>query len=737
MPSRATSPGPASRMSPLPTFQSSAPAALGDEQLRMNLRKATTAIRSKRASVAVEMPDWEDLRVTAAAVKREVMERLEEYLDALEESVVRAGGVVHRAGDAPEANTIIGDLVMGTGAREVVKVKSITTDEVELNQALADMGIQAIETDLAELIIQLAEERSSHFLVPAIHKNRAQIRDLFRERLNRPELSDEPWELAEAARTHLREKFLEAEVAISGANFAIAETGTVGVVESEGNGRMCLTLPRVLVTLMGVEKVLPAFQDLEVFLQLLPRSATGERMNPYTTLWTGVAPGDGPQEFHLVLLDNGRRRVLADPLGRQALHCIRCSACLNICPIYERVGGHAYNATYPGPIGSILTPQLLGPGVHDSLPFASTLCGACAEVCPVGIEIPRILLHLRARAVSGPPPPVSSPVGGGSGAPFQERWLMGALGWVLRSPRRYLWSLRVGRGLQRLVTRGGWISNLPGYAGGWTLGRDLQALPRQSFREWWEEERGMDVEATLRPESRTEPFPSGAEPLRERGRPSSAEPSNGPPGLKGGGPDPAIPRQYRMSGSLSREETLDRFVERVSDYRATVIRTTPGELPSVVATRLKARGLRRLVLPPDLPEAWLTELGQGSPTLLRDGGGKGGSALTTDELACCDGAITGCAHAIAETGTLILDSGRAQGRRALSLLPDYHLCVVLAEQVVQTVPEGLAGAASSVRQGRPLTLVSGPSATSDIELVRVEGVHGPRQLEVILVEEGS
>jgi L-lactate dehydrogenase complex protein LldF len=737
MPSRTTPPGQPFGRKTLPTFQSSAPAALADEQLRRNLRRATTAIRAKRASVAAEMPDWEALRATAAAVKRVAMERLEEHLDALEESVVRAGGVVHRARDASEANAIIGDLVRRAGAREVVKVKSLTTDEVGLNQALASKGIQAIETDLAELIIQLAEERSSHFLVPAIHKNRTQIRDLFRERLDRPELSDEPRELAEAARIHLRKKFLEAEVAVSGANFAIAETGTVGVVESEGNGRMCLTLPRVLVTLMGVEKVLPTFRDLEVFLQLLPRSATGERMNPYTTLWTGVTPGDGPQEFHLVLLDNGRRGVLADPLGRQALHCIRCSACLNICPVYERVGGHAYNATYPGPIGSILTPQLLGPGVHDSLPFASTLCGACAEVCPVGIEIPRILLHLRSRAVSGSPLPVSPHFGVGSGAPLQERWLMRALGWVFRSPRRFLWSLRVGRSLQRLVMKGGWIPALPGYAGGWTLGRDLQALPQESFREWWQKERGVDVEATPRPGSGTAPVPSGAALPEERGSPLSSKPSTGAPGWNGSKPDPTIPRQYHTSGSLSREETLDRFVERVSDYRAKVIRTTPGELPSVVAARLGAHGIRQVLLPPDLPVAWLAEVPEGPASLLRDGVGKGGSAFTTDELASCDGAITGCAHAIAETGTLILDSGRAQGRRALSLLPDYHLCVVLAGQVVETVPEGLAAAASSVRQGRPLTLVSGPSATSDIELVRVEGVHGPRTLEVVLLEEES
>ena len=481
--------GPGHPKAPAP-FPASAPTSLADDQLRRNLRKATTAIRAKRAAVAGEMPDWEALREAARVVKEDVLSSLDRYLLELEGAVTRAGGRVHWAGDAAEANAIVGDLVEAAGAREVVKVKSITTDEVGLNEGLASRGIKAVETDLAELIIQMARERSSHFLVPAIHKNRTQIRDLFRETLGLPDLTDDPRELAEAARLHLRRKFLEAEVAVSGANFAIAETGTVGVVESEGNGRMCLTLPRVLITLMGIEKVLPNFQDLGIFLQLLPRSSTGERMNPYTTLWTGVAPEDGPQEFHLVLLDNGRTRVLADPLGRQALHCIRCSACLNICPVYERVGGHAYNATYPGPIGSILTPQLLGPGLHDSLPFASTLCGACGDVCPVKIEIPRVLLHLRGKASEGSRTAVSRARTGFRGSSVQERWLMRVLGWVLRSPFLYRRALNLGRRLQRWTARDGWIGALPGYGGGWTRGRDIQALPEESFRDWWRRERG-------------------------------------------------------------------------------------------------------------------------------------------------------------------------------------------------------------------------------------------------------
>ena len=301
-----------------------------------------------------------------------------------------------------------------------MKVKSLTTDEISLNEQLAAAGIDVLETDLAELICQLAGESSSHILVPAIHKNRVEIRDLFREKLGRPDLSDEPRELAEAARLHLRERFLRAKVAISGANFAVAETGTVCIVESEGNGRFCTTLPDTLITVVGIEKLVPAPEDLEVFLQLLPRSSTGERMNPYTSLWTGVTPGDGPQAFHVVLLDAGRTDVLADEVGRQTLACIRCSACLNVCPVYERTGGHAYESVYPGPIGAILTPQLQGVGQAASLPYASSLCGACYEVCPVKIDIPQVLIHLRGRVVAETP------------QPRFERLSMRVLAWALR-----------------------------------------------------------------------------------------------------------------------------------------------------------------------------------------------------------------------------------------------------------------------------------------------------------------
>jgi L-lactate dehydrogenase complex protein LldF len=454
-------------------FPAAARKALGNAQLRRNLGKATTTIRAKRANVVSELPDWEALRDAGAAIKARAMATLPEQLERLEASVGRVGGRVHWARDAAEANATVAAIAQSHGAREVIKVKSIATDEIELNKALEAQGITAIETDLAELINQLAHDTSSHILVPAIHRNRAEIKALFEQTIARGQ--DLGWEataIAEAARRHLREKFLSVPVAVSGANFGVAETGTVVVVESEGNGRMCTTLPEVLISVMGIEKVLPEWRDLEVFLQLLPRSSTGERMNPYTSLWTGVRAGDGPKEFHLVLLDNGRTQVLADEVGRQALHCIRCSACLNVCPVYSRTGGHAYESVYPGPIGAILTPQLRGLDQAPTLPWASSLCGACYEVCPVKIDIPSVLIHLRGRVVREEKSKLSV-----------ETLAMQAVGRAFSSQKGY-------ERAQRLVQagRGPLAGRAPGLKG-WTEMRDLPEVPRETFREWWRHSR--------------------------------------------------------------------------------------------------------------------------------------------------------------------------------------------------------------------------------------------------------
>src|SRR5215203_2881422 len=367
-------------------FPAAARRSLADTQLRANLARATSTIRDKRTRVVAELPDWEQLRTSGSAIKDQALLTLPDQLELLESQVVAAGGRVHWARDGAEAGGIVAGIAASHGVDEVVKVKSIATDEISLNEQLASVGVLAVETDLAELIIQLDDDFPSHILVPAIHRNRAEIRDIFRRDLGLDDLTDEPAALAEAARLHLRAKFLSARMGVSGANFAVAETGSVCVFESEGNGRMCTTLPEVLVTVMGIEKVVPSWRDMEVFLQLLPRSSTGERMNPYTSVWTGVGGAgtasteDGPREFHLVLLDNGRVKTLADEVGRQALRCIRCSACLNVCPVYARVGGHAYGSVYPGPIGAILTPQLVGiEGEERDPPGAVSLAGQAAS----------------------------------------------------------------------------------------------------------------------------------------------------------------------------------------------------------------------------------------------------------------------------------------------------------------------------------------------------------------------
>ncbi len=461
----------------MPSFPVAARASTKDTRLRGNLTRATHTIRERRERAVGELADWAALRAAGAAIKTRTLRHLDTYLLQLEQKVTEAGGIVHWARDAAEANAIVTDLIRATGQREVVKVKSMATQEIGLNDALEHAGIRAYETDLAELIVQLGGDSPSHILVPAIHRNRTEIREIFRTNMatwGRPapeNLSDDPAALAEAARLHLREKFLRAKVAVCGANFLIAETGTLAIFESEGNGRMCLTLPDTLIAVAGIEKLVPTWRDMEVFFQLLPRSSTAERMNPYTTLFTGTTPGDGPQNFHLVLLDAGRTTALADTLGRQALRCIRCSACLNVCPVYERAGGHAYGSPYPGPIGAILTPQLRGldTPLDASLPYASTLCGACYQVCPVAIDIPQILVHLRAKVAAR----------GGKGH-RAERAAMRTARWIMINPTRFATTERLAVRTRRLHPR-----RLPGPAAAWTATRALPTLPPQTFRDWW------------------------------------------------------------------------------------------------------------------------------------------------------------------------------------------------------------------------------------------------------------
>jgi L-lactate dehydrogenase complex protein LldF len=448
-----------------PPFSENAKKAVNDSQLRRNVRKATATIRERRAGLVAETPDWQQLRHAGAAIKDQTLGHLDVYLEQFERNATSHGAHVHWARDATEANRIVTDLIKTT---EVIKVKSMVTQEIGLVDALKTQGITAHETDFAEMIIQFAHDRPSHIVVPALHKNRAEIRRIFLDHMpDAPkDLTDDPHDLAEAARKHLRRLFLQTKTAVSGANFAIADTGGLLIAESEGNGRMCLTLPDTLISVVGIEKLIPTFRDLEVFLQLLPRSATGERMNPYNSIWTGVTEHDGPTNVHIVLLDNGRTNALKDQTGRQALRCIRCAACLNVCPVYERTGGHAYGATYPGPIGAILTPLMAGVEHAPELPFASSLCGACYEVCPVEIDIPTVLVKLRHDAVKAKPHKAQDAAFKAAAASMSGR-------------RRWTAALRSAR-LMRFIRHAA-----PPPLSNWTSTRDLPDPPKMPFRDWW------------------------------------------------------------------------------------------------------------------------------------------------------------------------------------------------------------------------------------------------------------
>lgn len=446
------------------TFKENARAALADTQLRGALKNATSLFGERRKEAAASLPNWEELRNQARAIKDEALLHLDRYLKEFVRNAESRGAKVHWARDAAEANQIICGLAISRKARIIVKSKSMTTEETHLNDALEAAGMQVVETDLGEYIIQLANEPPSHIIAPAIHKTRQQVSELFTAELGMPP-TDDIAQMTSTARATLRDRFAAADVGISGVNFAIAETGTIVIVENEGNIRLTTSLPRVHIAMMGIEKVIPRFADTDVFLKLLPRSGTGQRLTTYQSFITGTkrhSTDEGPDELHIVLLDNGRSRMLAHPITRQALACIRCGACLNACPVYQQVGGHAYGSVYPGPIGAVITPQLMGIEKAAQLPYASSLCGACRDVCPVKIDIPQLLLHLRSEI---------SPRKGTTA----ERLAFKVWARVMTSPSLYKISAVTGRIIQRVIP----ISRA------WTKGRDLRRIESKSFHDLW------------------------------------------------------------------------------------------------------------------------------------------------------------------------------------------------------------------------------------------------------------
>ncbi len=393
-------------------FRVRASRALADPRLRRTMRSAAAVFRGNRARGLARMEPavFDALRERAASARRSALARLPELLEALERKVTALGGQVHWARTGAEANAVVADIAAAENVRLVVKGKSMVTEETGLNTALQARGVEVVETDLGEWIVQLAGEGPSHIVAPAAHKDRHEVSQLFHDHLGEP-LSEDIPELTLMARRALRAKFLAADMGVTGANMAVAETGTVVLVENEGNIRMSTTLPRVHVAVMSIEKALDSLEDMADVLAVLPRSCTGQTLSSYTSWLSGPrreGEADGARAFHLVLLDNGRSKILADPAMREVLACVRCGACLNVCPVYERIGGHSYGSAYCGPMGSLLAPLLAwaqdAPEATDmaELPFACTTCGACRDVCPVRIDHPRLLLELRRRAAAAP-----------------------------------------------------------------------------------------------------------------------------------------------------------------------------------------------------------------------------------------------------------------------------------------------------------------------------------------------
>jgi L-lactate dehydrogenase complex protein LldF len=473
-------------------FDKNARAAIADPVLQGALQNLATTFGTRRKAAVATVPDWEASREAARSIKSEVLGKLDIYLEAFADNAEANGAKIHWAADAKEACSIVTALVKERGAEMVVKSKSMLTEEIHLNAALEKEGIEPVETDLGEWIIQLAGETPSHIVVPAIHKTKAQIAELFAEKVGTDREADVD-ELTATARRILRQKFAEATVGISGVNFGIAETGSILILENEGNVRLTTSLPKTHIAVMGIEKLLPKFSDLAVFLELLPRSGTGQRLTAYQSIITGTkrdTNDEGPDELHIVLVDNGRSKMLSHPVTRQSLACIRCGACLNACPVYQSVGGHAYGAVYPGPIGAVITPQLEGLARAKQLPYASSLCGACREVCPVKIDIPELLLHLRAEITEG----TANGIAANESVTRRrgESIAFKIYGGMWKTPGRYRLFQKIARIGQRLVARDGKIGKVSGILastapplGAWTAWRDAPAVAPVSFREMW------------------------------------------------------------------------------------------------------------------------------------------------------------------------------------------------------------------------------------------------------------
>ena len=663
---------------------------------------ANTERRLKvRAAALTSLPDWETRRQRAHAVRTDVIERLDEYIFQFASRLTENGVTVHRAKDAAEANRIVLGIINSLSQRTqsitkdslvslrglsgkkvlVAKSKSMVSEEIGLNHALEAAGHRVVETDLGEYIIQLRGERPAHIITPAVHLNRRQVGELFHEKLGIPYTEDIPI-LTNTARAVLREVFLTADIGISGVNFGVVENGALTIVTNEGNGRMCTTMPRVHIALMGIERLAPTLDDLALFLSLLPRSATGQKLSVYTQLLRAPRPG---QQRHVILVDNGRTRLRNSPL-RESLYCIRCGACLNACPVFRELGGHAYIgadnsiAPYPGPIGSVISPGLLGEN-YVQLAQASSLCGACKDACPVDIDLPRLLTRVRAGGASNPPSGTSqlSVIGDqsrGEGLPALLKFGLRIYTRLARDPRLFAVSQRLASLGARFVSPCAAWMRFPDWTG-WGYSKDFPRPAAKSFRQrWMGQKAGTQIDKYTSTQNRENSDESFV---------------------------PAVS-----------ESLASQFTSELTTLGGTVILCTKVTLNEKLIELLRQRGAT---------EIFVDDIGaQNLP--------KGFTPIREPNPEIKFG-LTGCAAGIANTGTiLLLDEGETL---KASLLPEVHLVVLRASQLVADLPEALAAA----RNASNAVLVTGPSRTADIEMTLTIGVHGPKEIIVFLVDDSK